>query len=743
MLYGGANNDTYVFNRGDGPDWVYDDYRYMEPDSAGSTGLPGSGGGGSHLVIADGGSDTLLFGPGIGIADVSVSLADNKLIVGVKDPAHPGAPVTDWITMQDWALANNRIEYFRFADGSAIDIGASFPGWMVPFGATLSGKTVLENSPNGTVVGTVTGLDLNANAGLRYSFVETPGNAGSAGGRFAINAVTGTITVAASLLLDYESWHSHDVTVRTADAAGHSYDKTFTIGVTDLFEAPSGVTLSNSSIAENSANGATVGFAAGIDTDPHAQLSYALMNDAGGRFAIDASSGKITVANGAALDYEAASSHAITVRVLNQQGHAFDKAFAIAVTDVPELTGGPGNDHLYGTAQADVMDGGAGNDFLTGGAGNDSFIFRFGSGADTITDFAAGPGTDDRLDLTALASSYSLADVMARATQHGADTVIDFGGGDSITLQNVPKSYLSGADFIGMQAFTYGGVWTPAGSGSDNTWHIGDFNGDGKDDIFRYLSNAGEDVFLSNGAGFTHSSVWSPAGNGNDGQWHVGDFNGDGKDDAFRFIDGSGDQMFLSSGSSFFYNGVWTPAGAGVDGTWHVGDFNGDGKADAFRYLNGEDVFLSTGSGFVESGIWSPAGNGSDGKWYIGDFNGDHKDDIFRYMAGTGAQMFLSTGSSFAYAGTWTGAGMGNDGTFHVGDFNGDGRADLFRYLVGSVASSDVLLSNGSGFVYDTVWTGAGIGVDNQWYVGDFNGGGADDIFRYLDGVGMFPSAFG
>jgi hypothetical protein len=76
------------------------------------------------------------------------------------------------------------------------------------------------------------------------------------------------------------------------------------------------------------------------------------------------------------------------------------------------------------------------------------------------------------------------------------------------------------------------------------------------------------------------------------------------------------------------------------------------------------------------------------------------------------------------------------------GELNGDGRDDLFRYREGA-SGSDVFLSSGSGFVYDTVWTGAGIGLDNQWYVGDFNGGGADDIFRYLSGVGMFPSAFG
>ena len=30
--------------------------------------------------------------------------------------------------------------------------------------------------------------------------------------------------------------------------------------------------------------------------------------------------------------------------------------------------------------------------------------------------------------------------------------------------------------------------WIPAGVGSDNEWHIGEFNGDGKADIFRCLA---------------------------------------------------------------------------------------------------------------------------------------------------------------------------------------------------------------------------------------------------------------
>ena len=153
---------------------------------------------------------------------------------------------------------------------------------------------------------------------------------------------------------------------------------------------------------------------------------------------------------------------------------------------------------------------------------------------------------------------------------------------------------------------------------------------------------------------------------------------------------------------------------------------------------SGADVFLSTGTQFVAAGSWTGAGFGSaPNGWYVGDFNGDQRDDIFRYLPGTsGADVFLSNGSQFVYAGSWTGAGFGSapDGWF-LGDFDGSGSVDIFRYLPGT-SGADVFLANGGSFTYNGNWTLAGYGsAPKGWYVGDFNGDGSADIFRYMPGT--------
>ncbi|MBI2718425.1 MAG: DUF4214 domain-containing protein, partial [Rhizobiales bacterium] len=112
-----------------------------------------------------------------------------------------------------------------------------------------------------------------------------------------------------------------------------------------------------------------------------------------------------------------------------------------------KLWGYGGNDSLDGGNGADILEGGAGSDILIGGLGSDTFNFATGFGLDTVTDFNPGTGVDDVISLSLGTAFDTYAEVMAVATQVGADTVITIDATDKITLIGVLKTALVADDF--------------------------------------------------------------------------------------------------------------------------------------------------------------------------------------------------------------------------------------------------------------------------------------------------------
>lgn len=109
-----------------------------------------------------------------------------------------------------------------------------------------------------------------------------------------------------------------------------------------------------------------------------------------------------------------------------------------------------GNDVVHGEFGNDTMSGGAGNDLLYGGEGDDRFIFALGDGADMIFDFTTGPGSEDEIEITGFGAPFdNFAEILAAARDDGrGNAVIDFGGGDSITLNGLAVSDLHQDDFV-------------------------------------------------------------------------------------------------------------------------------------------------------------------------------------------------------------------------------------------------------------------------------------------------------
>jgi len=105
------------------------------------------------------------------------------------------------------------------------------------------------------------------------------------------------------------------------------------------------------------------------------------------------------------------------------------------------LFGQAGADRIFGRAGDDVLDGGAGDDALFGQAGADLFVFAGAFGSDRVADFQDGV---DRLDFSG--TSFDFSDLSV--SQAGADTLIEDGLGNSVTLAGVDAGVIDAGDFI-------------------------------------------------------------------------------------------------------------------------------------------------------------------------------------------------------------------------------------------------------------------------------------------------------
>lgn len=298
--------------------------------------------------------------------------------------------------------------------------------------------------------------------------------------------------------------------------------------------------------------------------------------------------------------------------------------------------------------------------------------------------------------------------------------------------------------------------------------YAADFSGDGKDDILVHNGNSIL-VYRSDGSklDIAFSAVERVPGSWQfkpGDRFYVGDFNGDGKDEV---------AVYNSTDWVMEYLGLLADDGSGglrcvarydnampgwqfhKTDRFYVADFNGDGKKDLFVF-NGSDwaipyvgMLRSTGTGFSVVKRYDanlPGWQMRPGdRHMVGDFSGDKKEDLWVFNGGDWSIAYLgmlrSTGAALAmskrFDGNMPGWQMRQNDRHHVGDFDGDGKADLYVFngTNWAIAYLGMLRSTGSALAltrrYDGNAPGWQMRAHDQHWLGDINKDGKSDLFVY------------
>jgi len=312
-------------------------------------------------------------------------------------------------------------ETFTLSVQPASDGGTGGSGGnAAPTAIALDNQSV-EEAAAGAVVGQLTVTDPDAGDSHTFSVNDT---------RFEV--VAGQLKLKASESLDHESGETVSLTVTATDQGGLATSRTFDIEVLDVNEAPTDI-LFGTDVDENAPNGTLVRVAVAVDPDVGDSFTYELLDDAEGRFAIDGATGEVTVANGAALNYEQATSHEITILVRDSGGESYQETFTIHINDVNEA---PTDLELSGASVAEGSADGSSVGMVTviDPDADDSATFEF-------LDDAGGRFAIDRISGQIRVANGSLLDFESSASHSVIVRATDAGGlfydeSFTITLQD-------------------------------------------------------------------------------------------------------------------------------------------------------------------------------------------------------------------------------------------------------------------------------------------------------------------
>ena len=452
----------------------------------------------------------------------------------------------NWVTVArlDGVQSGNTLNIIldsTLPPGSPIVVGGGGGGNQAPVLNAGGGSLAYTENQAASAIDTVLTVSDADSANLTGATVAISGNfqsgqdilgfANQNGITGSFNAATGVLTLSGSASVanyqaalrsvtyfdnsDNPSGAPRTISYQVDDgqASNHASNTvTATVSVTPVNDAPTDINaITLLAVNEFPGNGVLVGTVAARDAD-NSSHTFTLLNDAGGRFAID-NGGHITVVNGLLLDFEQNPLHVIRVQATDPGGLSFVKDFGITINDVnPEnitgdgnsntfvggpladnLNGGGGADRLEGRGGDDILDGGPGADVMLGGTGNDSFV------VDNVSDqVIENPG--EGRDSIYTTVNYTLpAEVEVLIAQGGADLQLNGNGLANTIFGNTGNNVIdggAGADIM------LGGI----GNDSYVVDNVGDVvtenPGEGRDSVYttvNYTLSSNVEVMIAQG----------------------------------------------------------------------------------------------------------------------------------------------------------------------------------------------------------------------------------------------------
>jgi hypothetical protein len=200
-----------------------------------------------------------------------------------------------------------------------------------PTNLSLSANTVAENSASGTVVGMLSSTDADADDSFTYTLVSGAGDTGNGSFQIVDNELRTNTS------FNFEAQMSYSVRVMTTDAFGATFEKTFTIQVTNVAETQA-VTLSNDSVEENQPAGTVVGQLA--LTDAVGEVQFKLVGGEG-----SSGNAKFKIVDGqlvtkSLLNADLQSSYSVRVQARDSEGNITVQVFEIEVENINEAVTG-------------------------------------------------------------------------------------------------------------------------------------------------------------------------------------------------------------------------------------------------------------------------------------------------------------------------------------------------------------------------------------------------------------------